>query len=84
LFIIEIPVQAATGYQWDLASAPVKCHFISADLTKLSDNLGGKQVRVMRFSSTETGSEDVHFILHRPFETDKKPVDEKVLHLTVN
>lgn len=85
LFTIEIPVQAGTGYQWDIAAPPTKCHFIGADIRNDSTgNVGGKEMRIMRFSSSETGSEDVHFILHRAFETDKAPVDEKILHLTVN
>jgi predicted secreted protein len=85
LFTIEIPVQAGTGYQWDLAAPPTKCHFISADVKNTQpENVGGKEMRMMRFSSSETGSEDVHFILHRPFENDKTPVEKKILHLTVN
>lgn len=85
VFIVELPMDSASGYEWVLAAPVQNSSFIKAYTGKPTVQVHNavSKAKSMVFQSMNISREDVIFYLRPKQQPHARPVDERLLHVNI-
>lgn len=82
--LVKLLMSSGTGFVWEVSGKPQLCMQGDTQYENIKSEVpGASLMEVINLNITATGTIDIDFIYHRPFEKNKAPAKTKTLHLIV-
>jgi predicted secreted protein len=81
---VELQDVSSTGYRWTVQHEDHSVVVLERDDLRPGVAPGAAGLRTFVFRTVGAGVSRLRFMLGRPWETDKAPIDERTVEITVN
>ncbi|GAC1606314.1 MAG: hypothetical protein NVS3B6_19350 [Pseudarthrobacter sp.] len=90
LFVIELPANPSTGYQWSVGQVPAALELVEEHVTPATTGttaagvlapVGSGGLHTFNFMANETGETELQFELKRVWESE--PIDRRTFKIVV-